>query len=137
MTLSKIEISGLKEFNKAVRLVDKNAPKMVKDALNGCSDFIIVKTRAKIPRRTGRAARSLTKKSTKMDVRISVGGKSAPYYPWLDFGGRTGRKKRTVREFLREGRYLYPTLAENKAEFIRIAESSLQDVAKRAGLELG
>lgn len=135
--MSKIEISGLKEFNKALRELDKDAPKMTKNALNGCSEFIIVKTRAKIPKRTGRAARSLTKKSTKTDVRISVGGRSAPYYPWLDFGGRTGRKKRTVRQFLREGRYLYPTLAENKAEFLRIAESNLQDVAKRAGLELG
>ena len=112
--MSEIKVDGLKAFAASVRKLDKEAAKGLKPALNECSTFLIAKTRPKIPTRTGRAA---------------------PYYPWLDFGGRTGRKKSVVRPFIKEGRYLYPTLGEHQAEFDKIMQRNLTKVAESAGLE--
>jgi HK97 gp10 family phage protein len=131
-----VTIDGLKEFNKALRTVDKSAPKMTKQALNECSDFLISKTKPLIPVRKGNARASLKKRSSQSQVKIVVGGARARYYPWLDFGGRVGRKKKTVRRFIQSGRYLYPTLAKNQKQFVRIAQEGLAKVAKDAGLDV-
>src|ERR1051325_10474720 len=104
MSRMTVSVSGLKEMNRALREVDKGAPKMTKDALHGCADFLIGKAQPLIPTRTGRAKRSLKKRSSRTEVRIAVGGRAAPYYPWLDFGGRTGINGSVARPFYKEGR---------------------------------
>lgn len=132
----KVQVKGLKELNRALKAVDKEAPKGIRVALNGCSELLIRETKPLIPRRTGRAAGSLKASSTRGEVRIKVGGPRAAYYPWLDFGGRVGVKKSVIRPFIQEGRYLYPTLRKNRAKFEALLGSSLADVAKRAGLDV-
>lgn len=136
MTDFKVEVKGIKDLSKALRKIDSEAPKGLRVALNGSADFLIGEARTLIPRRTGRAAGSLKAKSTRTEVRISVGGSRARYYPWLDFGGRTGRKRSVVRPFIKEGRYLYPTLRKNRARFTTLLESSLNDVVRGAGLDV-
>lgn len=131
-----VSVTGIKEMNQALRGIDKGAPKMTKDALNGCADFLIGKAQPLIPTRTGRARRSLKKRASRTEVRIAVGGRAAPYYPWLDFGGRTGINGSVQRRFLSEGRYLYPTLRKHRQEFTAIMEGALEDVARRAGLDV-
>jgi hypothetical protein len=131
-----VTVDGLKQFNRALRKLDADLPKGLRLALNGCSDFLIAKTVPQIPKRSGAAARSLKARSTRTSVRIGVGGRAAPYYPWLDFGGKTGRHKSVVRPFFTEGRYLYPTLRRNRSEFAKILEGALVDVARGAGLDV-
>lgn len=132
----KVIVEGLAEFNRGLRKLNSDLPKGLRIALNGCSDFLIAKTVPLIPRRSGAAARSLKARSTRTSVRIAVGGKRAPYYPWLDFGGKTGRRKSVERKFYKEGRYLYPTLRKNRDEFTKIMESALIGVARGAGLDV-
>lgn len=132
-----VTVTGLREFSRAVRRLDAEAAKAIRVALNGCATLLIDRARPKIPRRTGRAAASLKASSTRTAVRIKIGGPRAPWYPWLDFGGRTGRRKSVVRPFIAEGRYLYPTLAQNRAEFTQIMETALGDIARDVGLEIG
>jgi hypothetical protein len=132
----KVEVTGLKEFNRSLKSLDSDLPKATRIALNGCADFLIAQTRPQIPRRTGRAANSLKARSTRTSVRIGVGGRQAPYYPWLDFGGRVGRAKSVHRPFYTEGRYLYPTLRKNRDEFTKIMEGAILEVARSAGLEV-
>lgn len=134
MTSTTVQISGLADFQRALRRMDKDLPKGLRVALNGCADTLIKRTVPLIPRRTGAAARSLKPRSTRTAVRVAVGGKSAPYYPWLDFGGRTGRNRSVVRRFYPEGRYLYPTLAKNRDEFTQTLQAALVGVAEGAGL---
>jgi hypothetical protein len=133
---ARIGVEGLAEFNRSLRRMDKELPKALKLALNGVADFIIDEARKDIPRRTGKAASSLKAASTRTSVRIRVGGRRAPYYPWLDFGGRTGRRKSVRRPFIKTGRYLYPTLGKHRDHITDLLQLALVDVAQDAGLEV-
>lgn len=133
---SVIAVKGLREFTGSLRRMDAALPKAVRVALNGCADFLIGKTKPQIPKRSGAAAASLKARSSQSAVRIAVGGRKAPYYPWLDFGGRVGRGNSVVRPFFKEGRYLFPTLRNNRDEFTRIMQKAVTDVAQGAGLDV-
>lgn len=129
-----IKVEGLKEFTRSLKRLDAEVPKAMRVALNGAADIVLDYARPKIPRRTGRAAASLKAKSTQTAVRVAAGGKKAPWYPWLDFGGRVGRRKQTKRPFIKEGRYIYPALTAKRAEFEAALVKALTGAAESAGL---
>jgi hypothetical protein len=133
---ARINVEGLSEFQRALKRLDAEAPKALRLALNGVADFVIGEARTDIPRRTGRAAASLKAKSTRTAVRISVGGRKAAYYPFLDFGGRVGRNKSVVRPYIAGGRYLFPALTANRDKAIGLLRQALHDVAADAGLDV-
>lgn len=133
---ARVEVKGLADFQRGLRQMDKDLPKGLRLALNDCADFLIGKTRPLIPKRSGRAADSLKARSSQKAVRIAVGGRRAPYYPWLDFGGKVGRNDSVARPFFTEGRYLYPTLRKNRDEFTRILGGAVLGVARDAGLDV-
>ncbi len=135
MSETKLTITGLREFNSALKQINSDLPKMVRLALNEAADAVIGEARPLVPTRSGRAARSMRAQSTRTDVKVIAGGAKAPYYAWLDFGGRVGRRKRTKREFSPDGRYLYPTYyrMRDSGAFVEIMSKSLTDVAEAAG----
>lgn len=132
----KIGIEGLNEFQRALKKLDSDLPKLVRIANNSAADLLIKKTQPLIPSRSGKARASLKARSTRVSARIQVGGAKAPYYPWLDFGGTTGRAKSVVRPFFKEGRYLYPTLRKNRDEIAQMQHDSMADIARQAGLDV-
>lgn len=138
MSESAIRISGLKEFTRAVKELDANMPKLIRVAMNEAADAVIGEARPEVPSRSGRAARSMRAQSTRKEVRVVAGGPRAPYYPWLDFGGRVGRRKATVRRFYADGRYLYPAYfrLRDNGRFVDIMSRALVDVAEKAGLKV-
>lgn len=131
-----VAVEGLADFNRALRRVNTDAPKALRIALNSVADLVIAEARPDIPRRSGAAAASLKAASTRTSIRIRAGGARAPYFPWLDFGGKTGRGGSIVRPYLSEGRYVYPTLRRERGRFDERLKAALQDVANGAGLEL-
>lgn len=132
-----VRVEGLADFRRAVRqLGGKELGKGLRATLNASALFLIEKAQPLIPRRTGAAAKSLKARSSQDSVRIAVGGKRAPYYPWLDFGGRVGPAGGVHRPFIKSGRYLYPTLTAHSADFERLMESGLADVARAAGIDV-
>lgn len=131
-----IKITGLTEFQRGLRKLDSDLPKSLRLAFNEAANIVVEAARSKVPHRTGRAAASIKPRSTRTAVRVSAGGNKAPYYPWLDFGGRVGPKKSVRRPFIREGRYIYPSYTEHREEFQRVVEKALADVARSAGLEV-
>ncbi len=131
-----IQIDGLKEIQKALKAVDKEAPKQLRIALNDVAQIVVTKGSALVPRRSGRAARSWKAKSTRTESRVSYGGKGAPYMPWLDWGGRVGRKKSVQRPYLKEGRYLYPTVKKHRSDIQDAAQEALTAAARSAGLDV-
>jgi len=131
-----IQIDGLKELQKSLKAVDKEAPKQLRIALNEVAGLVVTKGSALVPRRTGAAARSWKAKSTRTEARVSYGGRNAPYMSWLDWGGRTGKKKSVVRPYLKEGRYLYPTVKKYRPQIQNIADEALGEVARDAGLDV-
>lgn len=136
MTEAKISIEGLAEFNRALRQIDKEAQKQLRLVGNAAADILISRTRPKIPSLTGAARDSLKARSTRTSARVSVGGRKAPHYPWLDFGGKTGIRQSVQRDFYKEGRYLYPTLREERPAIIKALEEGIVAVAEGVGLDV-
>lgn len=130
-----IEVEGLANLNRSLRGISNDAPKALRLALNEAAEHLITETRKEIPVRSGKARASLKAASTRTAVRIRVGGSRAPYYPWLDWGGKTGKNKTAKRPFFREGRYLYPTLAKNREKIEQILERALGRLVSDNGLD--
>ncbi len=133
---STVRISGLDTFVNNVRKLDPNAAKELRKGLRLSGAFLVKTTRIKIPKRTGKAARSITTRSTQRSVSIIYGGDRAPYYPWLDFGGKTGIRDSVVRPFVKEGRYIYPTLKKMRPEIEGILTLALRKAARDSGLDV-
>jgi hypothetical protein len=131
-----IAVYGLRELSRSLKKVDSEAAKQLRVVFNEAAELVISTARPTIPRRTGRAANSLKTRSTRTAVRVTFGGPRAPYYPWLDFGGRTGRKKRVVREFIQEGRYVFPAYYRRHDDIMAAMQDGIERVARNAGLEV-
>ena len=132
----KISVGNLAALNKGLRGIDAAAPKELRLALNSGAQLLVDVTKPKIPQDTGAAARSLVAKSTRTSARVAVGGTKAPYFPWLDFGGQGRIAGRPApRQFLGEGRYVYPTLREIRPRIERQLQDSLSAVIRNAGLQ--
>ena len=77
----------------------------------------------------------------------TFGGTAAPYFPWLDFGGTTGKghqpgvKGSGSVERLPwmgtsgEGRYVYPAIRDNEAGIVEAAGDAPVNLARKHGLE--
>jgi hypothetical protein len=133
---SAIRIDGLAEFAKGLRKIDGELPKMLRLAMNEAADLVVAGARPGVPKRSGRAARSIRAASTRTAVRVSEGGPRAPYMPWLDYGGRVGRKHATIRPFIKNGRFVYPAYFKlrDSGKIQEILERSITDVAHAAGV---
>lgn len=129
----KIEVDGLKPLLKALRRTETGLQKEMRPAWNRAAQLLVDEAKPLVPRRSGTAAGTLRAASTQKEARVKAGGRKAPYYPWLDFGGRVGRKKSVKRPFKREGRYLYPALRRVRPQIIEAAAKEVRDIARKAG----
>jgi hypothetical protein len=131
-----IRISGLRELNKQLRQAGADLPKQTRLALNQAAELVLDHARPKVPNRTGAARASMKVRSSQGAARVAAGGRKAPWYPWLDFGGAVGRKNSVKRPFYREGRYIFPALRQNHDEIIAVMAEALAEVARGAGFEV-
>lgn len=134
-----IRIDGLAQFSRSLKKLDSDLPKSLRLALNEAAQLVIDDARPKVPRLTGRARASIKVASTRTAVRVRAGGPRAPYFAWLDWGGRVGRKRSIHRPFIKdEGRYLYKSYfgLKKSGDFERVLSRALVGVAKQAGLEV-
>jgi len=133
----KVEVGGLAKLNRALRGIDKEAPKQLRLVFNSAADLLVDEAGPTIPSVTGAARRSLVARSTRTSARVAVGGRKAPWFPWLDFGGQgriAGRP--AARPFLREGRYVYPALRRIRPEIEAELQQGLEAVIANVGLEM-
>ncbi len=131
-----VKVEGLAEFNRNLRKLDSELPKVLRQAHNEAAQLIVRYAQPRVPRKTGRAAGTIKARSTRTETRVSGGSKRASYYPWLDFGGRVGPSRSVHRPFIKQGRYLYPALGKNYDEFVALLENKLVEVARSAGIEV-
>lgn len=129
-----IKITGLKEFSRALRKVDSELPKLLRQANNDAAAMVVEWAQPRIPKRSGRAAASVKAKSTRTAARVSGGSAAAKYYAWLDFGGRVGRNRSVYRPFLPEGRYIYAGLAARRTDITENMISAYAELARTAGM---
>lgn len=131
-----IRITGLSQFRRGLKAMDRNLPKQMRQSLNQASALVVDTAHPLVPVRTGRAAASLKVKSTQNQARVAGGSARAPHYPWLDFGGRVGRKNAVERAFYKHGRYLYKAYDEKHDEVLDILQAALIELARSAGVEV-
>lgn len=134
---SKVQVGGLAALNRGLRAIDKEAPKALRLAFNDSANLLVDKARPTVPSVTGAARASMKARSTRTSARVAVGGRRAAYFPWLDFGGEgkvAGRPAQ--REFLKEGRYIYPTLRRILPDIEQSLQEGIEAVVAAAGLEL-
>jgi len=133
--VAKIQITGLRELQASLRQASKDMPKGLRVALNLASAEVIDYAEPRFPRLTGRAAGSLKARSSQREARVALGGRKAPYAPWLDFGGQGRVHGRPApRPFLSGGRYIYRGVSERHERITEIMSTALADVARGAGL---
>ena len=131
-----IEIEGLRDFMRSLRDMDAALPKALRLAGNAAAAIVVDEAQKRVPRRSGRAAASVKARSTRVAVRISSGGKRAPYFPWLDYGGKVGPAKSVSRPWRPDGRYVYPAFTDNREKVDDAYRAALREIARDAGLEM-
>lgn len=137
MTLVKpIAVQGMKELQRALKDLDGESQKEIRVALNTVAETVAQGAARRVPVRSGKARATLRAMSSQRETRISAGGRKAPYYGWLDFGGRIGKDKSVSRKFVRGGRYIWPTIGANRDALAGAIEKALVDLARSKGLEV-
>lgn len=132
-----IVVEGMKDLQRALKEMDGESQKEIRVALNAVAATVAQGAARRVPTRTGRARASIREMSSQRETRIVAGGRRAPYYAWLDFGGTIGRARSVKRRYVVGGRYLYPTIAANRDGLARAIQKQLEDLAKSKGLEVG
>lgn len=130
-----VKVKGIIELQKALRKIEKDLPKELAAGLAEAAEIVGAHARTKVPVRTGAARDSIKARKQQRSASLATGGSRAPYYPWLDFGGRVGRNKTSMREFVKGGRYIFPALAEKDAQVKEKVDEVLARLAKKAGFD--
>lgn len=133
MTAAQIKIAGLRDLTRELKALDTEAAKQLKGALDDAAQIVVNVATRDVPSITGAARSSIVVKSTARESRVRVGGAKAPYYPWLDFGGRTGINGSIRRPYIKGGRYLYPAYERQHANILAMLTKRITAIATGAG----
>jgi hypothetical protein len=131
-----IAVRGLREFVRDLRKIDAELPKELRLGLNRGAELVAEWARPRIPAQSGKARRSIRATSTRTAAKVTGGGARVPYYPWLDFGGRVGRKRSVHRPFDKHGRAIFPGYTARRDEVQAEIAQALVEVARRAGFDV-
>lgn len=132
-----IRVTGIREVNAALKSIGNGAEKDMGKAFKPIAERIASTSRGKMPSITGSARKSVTSGGTQRGAHVSYGGAKAPHTPWLEFGGSTKATETTVRRpFVKQGRYIWPTIMEARENIEEAAEDVLLDLATRHGFDV-
>lgn len=141
VTEEAVKVRGLRELSSAFRKMDVELPKALKGEFLGVAQGIAGKVQQRMPHISGRAQGSVKARASVRGASIAAGGRAAPYYQFLDFGGSTGRGHKPgaagsgsiKRRFVKGGRYIYPALAEHRDDIEKAVDEAVEKVARSAG----
>lgn len=136
MIVDVVRVTGLREFRRGLRELDRAAPRALRLANNEAAQLVVDTARPMVPRRSGRAAASVKVRSSQAVVRVVSGGPRAPYMPWLDYGGKVGKNDTASRPFQPDGRYVYPAFRRVRGEFETVLQTALRRIADETGVTL-
>lgn len=137
-------VEGLRELRKAMRDAEAGSQKALQRKLKTVAVIVASAIAGKVTQGpSGKAAASVRPRATATSAGIVAGGQSAPYYPWLDFGGSVGRghvagqggSGAIKRPFIPAGRYIYPTIAEMGGVLEKATSEAIGEALVEAGWE--
>ena len=152
--VSKEETKSISGLIKAMERADGDIPDMLSRKLLPIARNIAELARKDVPRKetkdhpAGTGAASIIGDAGKRGASIKFGGSSAPYEPWLDFGGSVGRGHKhghtgsakthnykkwqgggaVFREMVKGGRYVYPTIMKEQRHTLDQVEAAVAEV---------
>lgn len=145
-----LKVTGLRDFQAALRAMDGESQKMIRQALNESADLVVEAAQRRAPVRTGRLRNSIRAASTQRLAQVKEGGAFVPYAGFIDYGGTVGRARNTrerrrarregrasvgaVRKFIPTGRILYPAFLSQEKQINAQMQASLLRLAKGAGV---
>ncbi len=134
-----VQVRGIPELVRAFKAVDSELPKELRKRFKAVADHVVGVAQQRMPFVSGTAARSLKPRATQKGAGIAFPGggpgsatDKAAYYPWLDFGGTTGRGHSIKRGRIKEGRYLYPAIGESKRYIGDATDDAIEETVKDA-----
>ena len=142
--LAGFRVTGLRELRKAMRDAEAGSQKHLQRRFKSVATLVASAIASRVTvGPTGHAAASVRPRATATSAGIVAGGPSAPYFPWLDFGGSVGRGHRpgdpwsgAVKRYNPKGGiWIYPTIAEMGGVIEHEAGQGIADALEDAGWE--
>lgn len=145
---NRIVVTGLRELREALAAMSVEASTELDALLVDLAETVARKVRTQVPHRTGRAANSYVAKATTRGASVGFGGggkkTGAPYVPWLEFGGSTGRghvprkanSGSVKRTWVPKGRWLYPEIEQQVPELNDRFVGEMDTLLRKYGIEV-
>lgn len=130
-----VNVSGLPEVRRALRRIEGDLPGVLQSASKRVAQMIVADAKARVPigpPANGHVRSSYKATPSRSGYAVRAGGAKYLYLPWLEFGGRVGRRHAVRRKRIKEGRYLWVALANKRSEIYGVMRDELGDVARRA-----
>lgn len=127
-----IRIQGLDEFRQSLAAVEPAAA--IQMATQAAGAAIIADAKARVPRDSGAAQASIRGEQTPAGFTVVGGGGRAPYFGWLEYGGRLRQGPDRPRD--RDGRYIGGAFKRYEPQLQPALEAALTDELESAGLEV-
>lgn len=135
-----IRITGLREFQAALKQMDGESQKKLRLVLNVAAQIVVDEAQGRARKDSPRLAKSIKVISSQREARVKGGSAKLPQFGWMDFGGRNkGRHpqgKPIVRTFRPDGRYIYPAFYDRYDEVTEALNEGLVELAREAGLDV-
>lgn len=133
-----IKIEGWTEFRRGLLNLDKewSGTEGLKRVADTAAGLVVDWARPRVASKSGAAARSVRSTSSASAAKVTGGGARVPYYPWLDFGGRVGRKRSVHRAFLPGGRYIYAGYDARRDEIVRVIAAEMTKIIHSVGWDV-
>jgi hypothetical protein len=122
-TAVSIQFLGLQQAYLEMELWSVELGAAIEAAGQNFGEFVADVVRAEVPVVTGTLAGSVRSEAIPAGVSVSI-GEDVPYAGWIEFGGTRGR------EWIPEGRYLYPTARAAEPEWAVLAIETANETAR-------
>lgn len=133
----RVDIDGLDNLRVRLALLEHEADAQLDEVGNDTAESVARRTRLVFPygpQPGGHARSSIgVERLPGMRATVTEGGPRFPYVGWLDFGGSVGRRHANHRQWIKRGRYLFPSWASARPEVEPSMHERLREACRRSG----
>ena len=135
----RVQVHGWPEVRAKLGNLRGQLPAAVRAAAKDSAQLVVNDAKARMPigpGKGGHARSSVRSAATGRGYQVRSGGGRFVYVPFLEFGGRVGKKNSVYRKRVKKGRYIYPALDAQRALMRRTLNRNLERAARRSGLSV-
>lgn len=131
-----VRVDGLDELRAALTGLSKGLDEALRGELLDQARKVAREASSRVPRQTGSARAALGAQIVDGVASVTADARRAPYFGWLEYGGRTGRGHRIVRAFVKDGRYIGRAVDGALGDIEAAAARAVIEAGRRADLEV-